>query len=216
MKYTKYKLPLWLNDFLAALSNFFCASTSRECSGCSPDVFMRATLLWSLHAWLLFFFRQAHDYWYLVYFLFSVVARRGCPCLTNQLSFKAGGKTTSSRHCTVKCLISMNCAEKGGSGGDQQDTRSGSCSIAAGMVEREAVGSSTQDEEEKGKRKRIPRICNRAHQLDVLFVLFFIIFIVLHLAPRCPAGTPQLSWHVCEFLGWVFFPQICTVFSCFQ
>lgn len=163
-----------------------------------------------------FFFRQAHDYWYLVYFLFSVVARRGCPCLTNQLSFKAGGKTTSSRHCTVKCLISMNCAEKGGSGGDQQDTRSGSCSIAAGVVEREAVGSSTQDEEEKGKRKRIPRICNRAHQLDVLFVLFFIIFIVLHLAPRCPAGTPQLSWHVCEFLGWVFFPQICTVFSCFQ
>jgi len=112
MKYTKYKLPLWLNDFLAALSNFFCASTSHESSGCSPDVFMRATLLQSLHAWLIFFETSS---WLLIsgILLFSLVARRGCPYLTNQLSFKTGGKITSNRHSTVKYLVSISYAERG-------------------------------------------------------------------------------------------------------
>lgn len=47
--------------------------------------------------------------------LFSLVARRGCPCLTNQLFFKAGGKTTSSSlslHCKMSCHSEL-CREEG-------------------------------------------------------------------------------------------------------
>lgn len=45
--------------------------------------------------------------------LFSLLARRGCPCLTNQLSVKAGGKTTPSSHFPVRFLVTELCREEG-------------------------------------------------------------------------------------------------------
>lgn len=95
--------------------------------------------------------------------LFSLVARRGCPCLTNQLAFKAGDKMTSSSHCSVKSQRELG-REEGAMGGAAPAWQQRSCFSAAGMEAvlpykwpGATVGSSRK-QEEKGQRKGIPRM----------------------------------------------------------
>ena len=102
-----------------------------------------------------------------VILLFSLVARRGCPCLTNQVSFKADGETTSCSRCTVKCLVAVNCAERREGWGEQNqhDCGGGNCSSAAGRKEGDLPykcaglwGAAQERQEEKGQRKGIARM----------------------------------------------------------
>lgn len=98
----------------------FSASTSPDFSGCSA-VFLRAALPSSPPAWLLIW-KQPCDYGYPGFFWLSWVARRGCPCFTNQLCV---GKAASS---TAKCPCEL-CRAEAGLGWQHQG---GNCSGAAG------------------------------------------------------------------------------------
>lgn len=106
--------------------------------------------------------------------LFSLVARRGCPCLTNQLPCKADGKTTLGSCCTVKCLVTVNCAERrevwGGAAQPWQQRldllhccKKNRRSFALELIR--AVGSSRR--EARGERVKIFPECNGSCQMDL-------------------------------------------------